>query len=842
MLYVHGVLALLATFCWVVKCSSQSSIWVGSDEDISVSINIDTNTNTFGSIVALKTVISPGIYSPSLIEADCKTQPPLWQISVVTNFSKYLYNLTSSDKDIIQTVTYKNDTNLKLHFEVPVVDDSSSKEYINVQLLFNIVEQGQLELVPTIFVEPLSNIGVWDWKINFGCIILNADGKSTLFENVGFGVIHRPPQSFSGMYPQATMQYLATYGPVASESYIGSGDDDVFGVYVAAHDPKASSKGFGCQVSSTGTHANFEIQAIVPNAGEGGINYEPNWPIVISVFENDWWDAAQIYRRWALKSADWTKQGSMAERMDQIPSWAFDLTTWINTHWQQNDIFNITGGDPEVVYNRVKAISERFGLGKNQLGLHWYEWDTLGYVKGSNYSNCSSEITCGFDTHYPEYFPVRSKFQEKLKDIQALGVRVAPYINGRIFDQDTKSWVAKGGEAKHAAAKSTPAILNSSSKSLLLYNESYGSKAVFAVMCPHTKYWQNTIADVVDRIVNNYKTDGVYIDQIAAAGPRPCWDKSHGHPVGGGHHWVDGYKQMLDAVRAKAGPNKIILTESNAEPFLAGINMFLTLVGFAGGDLPYVPRKAGSGKMIVPAFQSVYGGYVFFVGAMFYRSDFLPDPDVFAAKVANQLMFGAQLGWFSLGGRSNHPQNHIFDLLMDTEYNAEILYLQRLSSAKSVAADYFNHGSALRDLKLKINGTNDHVTVTRLPNHPRGHGSHEGGSKNDVTGLIFPAVMSSAWRSMDGDSVLVTITTVMRDVPAEIDIVLDLEMYGIKPQPSKNRCQVTWVPAYNGQGKKRLLGIYPLNQVKIHLSLTPREIVLLILQPVPPPPSSIKEE
>ena len=102
----------------------------------------------------------------------------------------------------------------------------------------------------------------------------------------------------------------------------------------------------------------------------------------------------------------------MAERMDQIPSWAFDMTTWINTHWQDNDIFNITGGDPEVVYNRVKAISERFGLGKNQLGLHWYEWDTLGYVKGSNYSNCSSEITCGFDTHYPEYFPVRSKFQE----------------------------------------------------------------------------------------------------------------------------------------------------------------------------------------------------------------------------------------------------------------------------------------------------------------------------------------------------------------------------------------------------------------------------------------------
>ena len=588
---------------------------------------------------------------------------------------------------------------------------------MNVQISLKISEPGNIELIPTILVENSPNVGVWDWKINIGCVILSEE-EATLFENAGFGVVHRPPKSFSGNYPQKTMQYMASYGPV-------SPDNSIFGVYVGAHDPKASSKGLGCQVSSSGKYANFEIQAIVPNAGEGGMNYEQTWPIVVSAFENDWWDAAQIYRTWALASADWTKQGTMAQRMDKIPSWAFDLTTWINTHWQQNDIFNITGGDPEVVYNRVKAISERFGLSKNQLGLHWYEWDTLGYERGSNYSKCTSELRCGFDTHYPEYFPTRSKFQEKLKAIQDMGVRVAPYINGRIFDQSTKSWAANGGEGKKNAAKAAPATLNASKGSLSLYNESYGSGAPFAVMCPHTKYWQSTISNVVDKIVNTYETDGVYIDQIAAAGPRPCWDKSHGHPVGGGHHWVDGYKQMLKTVRAKTGPNKMILTESNAEPFLDGINMFLTLVGFAGGDLPYIPSKAGSGKMIVPAFQSVYGGYVFFVGAMFFRRDFLPDPDTFAAKIANQFMFGAQLGWFSLGGRSNDPQMHLFDLLMDPTYDAEILYLKRLSSAKAVASDYFNHGSALRNLNLIINGTKNEFGVRRLPHHPRGHGSLE---------------------------------------------------------------------------------------------------------------------
>ena len=45
-----------------------------------------------------------------------------------------------------------------------------------------------------------------------------------------------------------------------------------------------------------------------------------------------------------------------------------------------------------------------------------------------------------FDTHYPEYFPVRKGFNASLAAMQELGVKVAPYINGRIFDKGTKSW------------------------------------------------------------------------------------------------------------------------------------------------------------------------------------------------------------------------------------------------------------------------------------------------------------------------------------------------------------------------------------------------------------------
>jgi hypothetical protein len=154
------------------------------------------------------------------------------------------------------------------------------------------------------------------------------------------------------------------------------------------------------------------------------------------------------------------------------------------------------------------------------LALHWYEWDTLGYAPGSNYTKCDRtppavahmstppvptppvptppvpcppELTravsaesphdhalhdhavpgpqrCGFDTHYPNYFPARVGCKEAVHAMQAAGewvlsvcqliqihtfpdlylslfiytrnpitwctgIRTIPYINGQLFDK-----------------------------------------------------------------------------------------------------------------------------------------------------------------------------------------------------------------------------------------------------------------------------------------------------------------------------------------------------------------------------------------------------------------------
>ena len=57
-------------------------------------------------------------------------------------------------------------------------------------------------------------------------------------------------------------------------------------------------------------------------------------------------------------------------------------------------------------------------------------------------------------------------------------MRVAPYINGRIFDQATAQWESHGrAAAAKAVAGGGPSLMDAGATPLQLYNESYGSEA-----------------------------------------------------------------------------------------------------------------------------------------------------------------------------------------------------------------------------------------------------------------------------------------------------------------------------------------------------------------------------
>jgi hypothetical protein len=209
----------------------------------------------------------------------------------------------------------------------------------------------------------------------------NTHQPQATFENEGFGVVHHPAAGFSGIYPQHTMQFMAVLQDPALLSSVSSNADcappaatggQPTAIYCGAHDPRAESKSMGLQLSAR-RGAAFQFAATPPGAGQAGASpYTVAYPVVVKPVKGGWWDAAQVYRAWVLSAATtWTSQGPMRTRNPPLAPWMFNLTTWVNSHWQGLDIFNRTGGDPEVVANRVLSIVERFGLARDALALHW---------------------------------------------------------------------------------------------------------------------------------------------------------------------------------------------------------------------------------------------------------------------------------------------------------------------------------------------------------------------------------------------------------------------------------------------------------------------------------------
>jgi hypothetical protein len=391
-----------------------------------------------------------------------------------------------------------------------------------------------------------------------------------------------------GTYPSGwmCMQYVAAYNGTTRT-----------GLYVGVHDPFGSTKDIFAEGRPDKHAVLLRFEHPVPNMGQAGAGFDLSGEARWQLLRGDWFDAALIYRTWAGRKAKWWPTLGLDGRED-TPLWMRRLPAWV-----------MTGGAPSECVPRVKAFAQALGV---PVGSHWYNWHQIP-----------------FDNDYPHYFPPKEGFSEGVAELKTAGVYPMPYINGRLWDTHDKGsedWqftrVARAAATKDEQGNP--------------YVESYGSKETdgnsvkLAAMCPATPLWQNRVRDTVLRLFNECGVSGVYIDQIAAAAPRLCFDASHGHALGGGHWWTEGYWKMLDAIRSAKPSDRMITTECNAEPYVKWLDGYLTW--------------HWQEQNMVPAFPAVYGGAIQMFGRA-YRGG--PSQDLAnRMKAGQQLVFGEQIGWF----------------------------------------------------------------------------------------------------------------------------------------------------------------------------------------------------
>lgn len=364
--------------------------------------------------------------------------------------------------------------------------------------------------------------------------------------------------------------------------------DDLGGIYLGIHDPLASTKDLSARSDPRGGGLLMQVQWPAPDATRLGNGFRHSGSVILAPLAGDWYDASQIYRRWAEREAAWWPARDAWGRPD-TPKWMEEICVWA-----------LASGGPSSV---VEPVTEFARFMEVPTAVHWYNWHEVP-----------------FDDDYPHYFPAKPGFADGVRQLQQAGVRVMPYINGRLWDSDLEDFSTS---ALPAATKDRHGQY---------YIEEYGSGQKLVPMCPTQPLWQATVHDIVMRLIGpECNVDGVYIDQVAAAAPRLCHDATHGHPLAGGHWWTTaGYWPMMERIRGAIRdrfPDKMLTTECSADPYLHAFDAYLTW--------HYQDPDA------VPAVAAVCSGKIQSFGRAIRGGDELAH----RMKIAQGLVYGEQLWW-----------------------------------------------------------------------------------------------------------------------------------------------------------------------------------------------------
>ncbi len=372
------------------------------------------------------------------------------------------------------------------------------------------------------------------------------------------------------------------------------------GIYYGLHDASPAYKKIFFQKKPFEKF--FTTKAIQPLTDiDVGANSQPLYgKCVWQLFDGDWYDASMIYREFFLSYAKWKPETDENGRTDN-PDWMKTTAHWWRVRMKEDESF------------ADEIIKANADLGYDS-PVHLYDWFKIPY-----------------DNDYPHYFPAKEAFYTGIEKLHENNVRVMPYINARLWDTRDKGlddwkWSSEAKPNCTKDRKGEPFIETYSSK------ESDGSSVRLSIMCPSTACWQEKVTELVNKLLNEVGVDAVYMDQIAAAKPNLCEDRTHSHRTGGGSWWVESYNNLLDHVNRIRPVDKALSTECTADPFMKNIQAYLTWLWVHNNQ--------------VPAFVAVYSGYVTMFGRNYHYMPY-DDDEGQRIMIAQSLTFGEQLGWNS---------------------------------------------------------------------------------------------------------------------------------------------------------------------------------------------------
>ena len=512
--------------------------------------------------------------------------------------------------------------------------------------------------------------------VSFPRFNIRADGDDHFFVPNRFGQVFDNPGSgmpeFKAIYPMgwgASMQYMAYY-------------NSRYGLYFGSHDPKASLKTLTASGNLGSIAVNIENPA--PNRTIAGNDWEFPGFFELAAYQGDWYDAALIYKGWVYEEADYRPPENRPVRAKNLG----EISVWL----RQNIYGDISSG------HTAKDLGDLLEPLKRELST-----DDQPVTLGIYWLSIHDDLN---ENNLPKLYP-SDDTKYLVNRFEREGVPTMLYGNGYLYDMDISNsdMIVPGfGEAKRYSAKNRDGFL---------YTQRWNDHT-FARMCPTQKGWRDILSRVHGKFVAPLGTAGIFLDQVTAATPVQCYDKDHGHPLGGGHYWRDGYKKLIEDVRSKYSPGTFVVSESVNDSLMD------TVDGYEAQNRRFLINNQ------VPAIQVVYGGKVQFIGPTSAAGSY-------QNGVSSEDLFGMSAYAFALGA----TQGYFYPELLQNQ--PALQYVRKLARLREKLKSFIAFGEMERPINLR--GTVPEITI--------GRGVGETRVEIDI-----PAIQAGVWRSEDKDSVV----------------------------------------------------------------------------------------
>jgi len=505
------------------------------------------------------------------------------------------------------------------------------------------------------------------------------------------------------------------------------------GLYAAADDTLAYRKTFAVWGDSDGSRG-YELIHPLEDPARARKQWSPPYAALLGTFRGDWITVAERYRAWGTRQP-WARESRL--RRGRVPEWLLHTGMWV---WNR-------GRSPGVVPPAL-ALQHALGLPVN---IYWHWWHHGPY-----------------DTSFPDYLPPREgidSFRAAVAAAHAAGSHAMVYMNQRLWCTGTPSWASE-----HAARWAVK------EKDGRVRQETYNTfdPQPCATMDVTTPFWRAKYASIADTVLDDYRVDGIYMDQAVQS--LVCWDSTHGHPVGGGNYWMDGFRALAAQIRAAAKPRGrrpvLLAGEGAGEPWLPQLDLMLTL---QVSQERYT--DPASGWEPIPFFQAVYHPYGVTYGS--YSSLVMPPYDElwpaqsapphplelldtrfrrqFYLEQARSFVWGLQptIANFRPSQLADRPE--------------ETAYMMRLARIRARALEYLLYGEFVRPPELRVPSVD--VDLSRVSIYAARHGGPT------VSSARYPAAIAGAWRAEQG-GVAIAVASIV-DRPTSVSFTFDPAAYGL---------------------------------------------------------------